>query len=409
MTDFAKYAFNKSHAAAYAMVAYQTAWLKTFFPVEFMAALLSAHLDDTNKITKYITEMGRMGIRLLPPDANESNAAFNAKGTDIRFGLAAVKNVGKSFATQIVDERKNGYFSSLKDFCGRMLDRGLNKRALEALIRAGAFDSLGGARSQYIAVFEKLINEASNERRSNFSGQLTLMGEDEAGDDLPNIAEFDKTELLSMEKEAMGIFVSGHPLDSCKTALSENSDTLINTILLSFSEDSEGEAEDGQQVRIAGIVTKIKKKYTKKNDEMAFITLEDLSGSIEVIIFPKTLMQFDSIIAEEAIISIIGRINAKEDEHPKIIMDAALPISTETPQSRLYIKIPEDSEDKLSRLKEIFKIYSGNVPVYLYFEKDKKTISAPKELWVTPCEGLNVQTRKIIGESCEIVHKKING
>lgn len=408
MTDFAKYAFNKSHAAAYATVAYQTAWLKTFYPVEFMAALMSSHLDDTSKITQYIDEINKMGIHLLPPDINESDAIFNARGTDIRFGLAAVKNVGRNFVNQITLERKNGSFKSLKDFCEKMYDKGLNKRALESLIRSGAFDSIGGARSQYIAVFEKVMNEAATDRRNNFSGQISLMGEDETGDDLPNIAEFAQSELLAMEKEVMGIFVSGHPLDDYKKLIRQNSDTQINNIIISFSEEHEAEIQDGQQVRIAGIITKKTRKYTKKDDEMAFITVEDLSGSIEVIVFPKILAQFDGIIEEELIVSIIGRVNAKEDEQPKIIMDAAIGLDKETPLNRLYIKIPQGTENKLSQLKQLFKIFSGSVPVYLHYEKDRKTVSAPKEYWITPCEKLNFEIKKILGEKCEIVFKKIN-
>ncbi len=408
MIDFAKYAFNKSHAAAYAMVAYRTAWLKTFYPAPFMAALMSAHLDDTPKVTKYIGELPKMGIRLLPPDVNESNAAFTARNGDIRFGLVAIKNVGRDFVAQITAERRNGKFTSLKDFCARLLDTGLNRRALEALIRAGAFDSLGGARSQYIAVFERLVTELSSERRCNLSGQLSLMGDCETGDDLPDIAEFSRDELLAMEKEAMGIFVSGHPLDGCRTVISEAADTPINSILVSLSEDGGGDVTDGQQVRVAGIITKVTRKYTKKSDEMAFVTLEDLSGAIEVIVFPKTLQRYESLLSEEAVVSVVGHVNAREEEQPKLIMDAACALQKTAPQKRLYIKVPSGAESGVDRLKEVFRIYGGSVPVFLYYECDKKTVSAARELWVTPCEGLSAEITKALGDKCEIVLKKMS-
>ncbi|OQB12385.1 MAG: DNA polymerase III subunit alpha [Firmicutes bacterium ADurb.Bin193] len=406
MIDFAKYAFNKAHAAAYAQIAYQTAWLKTYYPAEFMAALLSTHLSDTSKITQYIAEMARLNIRLLPPDINESDAVFSVHDGAVRFGLAAVKNVGKSFVAEITSERENGKFLGIKDFCLRLSDKGINKRAVESLIRAGAFDSLGGKRSQYLAVYEKVMDDSAAQLRNNFSGQISLMGEEIAADDLPDMSEFAKNELLSMEKEVMGIFVSGHPLESKRDVILSSSSISIGEILSAFSEESEGEITDGQQVKIAGIITKIQLKYTKKDEQMAFLRLEDLSGTIEVIVFPRVLNDFESLLTEQSIIVVSGRIDAREEQEPKIIMDAAFPVKDE-PQRRLYIKVPKGKEGEFNRLLEILKIFGGTVPVYIYFEKDKKTVSAPDAYRVTPCEALNAELKKVLGEGCETVLKKI--
>jgi DNA polymerase-3 subunit alpha len=252
------------------------------------------------------------------------------------------------------------------------------------------------------------MNEASGERRNNFSGQISLMGEDDAGDTLPPVAEFAQSELLAMEKEVMGIFVSGHPLDSYKTRIAQNSDTPINNILLSFSEErGGGELTDGQMVRIAGIITKKTRKYTRRDDEMAFLTVEDLSGAIEVVVFPKLLARFDDLLCDAAVVSIAGRINAKEDDAPKLILEAALPIDTAAPTDRLYVKIPAGAEDGIPQLKELLKIFGGDVPVFLYFEKEKKTVAAPKTYWVTPSERLYAEIKKIMGDGCETVLKKI--
>jgi len=405
MMDFAKYAFNKSHAAAYAKIAYQTGWLKTFYPVEFMCALMSSQMYDTNKLTGYIGEVLKMGIILLPPDINESGTLFTAKGEAIRFGLAAVKNVGKNLIDEVVNERKTGKFTCLKDFCGRMCDKGMSKRALESLIRAGAFDKLGGKRSQYLASFEKIMDEMSGQHRTNFSGQMSMLGGDDITDDLPNLQEFMASDLLAMEKEVMGVYVSGHPLNDYKAIISENSNAQIGGILSSFAENSEGEIKDGQMVKIAGIVTKIKRKFTKNDAEMAFVTIEDLTGSIEVLVFPKIFYKFEAVLKEDSVITITGRVSAKEEEEPKILMEVASKVDTDTTNERLYIKIPESEGDKMAQLKELFKIFNGKVPVFLYFEKDKKTLSAPKEYWVTPCKALYDEVKNLLGENSEIVLK----
>jgi DNA polymerase-3 subunit alpha len=409
MADFAKYAFNKSHAAAYAKVAYQTAWLKTFYPVEFMAALLSTHMEDAAKISQYITEMSKMGIRLLPPDINESVDAFSVLGRDIRFGLAAVKNVGKGLVDEIVKERENGKFTCLTDFCLRMMDGGLNKRALESLIRAGAFDSLGGRRSQYLASYEKIMSEAADRRRNNLQGQLSLIGEGDVSDNLPDVAEFVQTELLAMEKEVLGIFVSGHPLDGYKALIAKNSTAPIWSVIASFLEDGDGEFSDGQVINLAGIITHKSRKYTKRDEEMAFLTLEDLSGVMEIIVFPKVLTVFDHVLEVEKLVRITGRISVKEDENPKLIMEMAAPLEAPGGRERLYVKVPSGVEGKIKGLTEILEIFSGDVEVFLYLEKDKTCVAAPKKYWVTPSKRLYTEIENYLGQGSEVVLKKING
>ncbi|MDD3767088.1 MAG: DNA polymerase III subunit alpha, partial [Eubacteriales bacterium] len=407
MADFAKYAFNKSHAAAYAKVAYQTAWLKTFYPVEFMAALLSTHMEDAAKISQYITEMSKMGIRLLPPDINESVDAFSVLGRDIRFGLAAVKNVGKGLVDEIVKERENGKFTCLTDFCLRMMDGGLNKRALESLIRAGAFDSLGGRRSQYLASYEKIMSEAADRRRNNLQGQLSLIGEGDVSDNLPDVAEFVQTELLAMEKEVLGIFVSGHPLDGYKALIAKNSTAPIWSVIASFLEDGDGEFSDGQVINLAGIITHKSRKYTKRDEEMAFLTLEDLSGVMEIIVFPKVLTVFDHVLEVEKLVRITGRISVKEDENPKLIMEMAAPLEAPGGRERLYVKVPSGVEGKIKGLTEILEIFSGDVEVFLYLEKDKTCVAAPKKYWVTPSKRLYTEIENYLGQGSEVVLKKI--
>ncbi|MCK9478635.1 MAG: DNA polymerase III subunit alpha [Firmicutes bacterium] len=409
MIDFAKYAFNKSHAAAYAQIAYQTAWLKTFYPTQFMAALLTAHIDDMSKVTQYIGEMNRLGIRLLAPDINESGSMFAAKGENISFGLAAVKNVGKSFVEQIVQERAAGKYKSLSDFCRRTNDKGLNKRAFEALIMAGAFDSLGGYRSQYLSVFEKLSDEVSSEARANLFGQVSLIDDGNSADELPNIAEFARRELLTMEKEVAGIYLSGHPLDNYKNEILKNSSTTIGKINESFAEQSGGVVKDGQRVRVAGVVTQKVRKYTKNDDEMAFVTLEDLTGQTEIIVFPKNLLTFDDILKTDSVISVSGRVSAKEEEAPKIILDGAYEISKEKQdECRYYIKIPKSFNQQLSRLTDLLLVFGGDTPVYLYFEKDKQTVCAPKRFNVSPCKTLSEEIKKILGKGSDVVLQKRN-
>ena len=405
IADFCKYAFNKSHAAAYAQIAYQTAYLKAHYPVEFMAALLSADLDNTSRVTKYIAEAKRMNIKLLPPDINHSEVGFTAEGGDsIRFGMAAVKNVGYNTIVDIIEERNaKGIFTSFYDFCVRTSQKDLNKKAAEALISCGAFDAFA-KRAQLFAVYEKTLDDVSGRKRTVLSGQMSLF-EDRpniAADELPNIPEFSKERLLIMERECMGIFVSGNPLDDYRHLLEVPGTLRISDIL--SEEEADGESRDGKSITVIGIITRIKKKTTKSNAEMAFVTIEDLTGELEVILFPRILEENDTIIAKDNIVKFSGRLNCKEEEVPKLIGERLekLDKNIADKPKKIYIKISAGHEDKISSLQKLLHIFSGDTPVLIYYESTKQTMSAPRDLWVRYNEMLDKEIRKLFGEECDI-------
>lgn len=409
MIDFAKYAFNKSHAAAYAVVAYETAWLKCYYPAEFMAALLTSVMDNNNKVAKYIQNCKKMGISILPPDVNESFANFTVVEGKIRFGLTAVKNVGGNAIQSIIEAReKKGKFTSFMDFCEKLDFKDLNKRALESLIKCGSFDSLGGYRSQLMAVYDKILEGVVQDRRKNIQGQVSLF---DAMDDkeqqkvrldvLPNIPEYDNRAKLSMEKEMVGFYITGHPL-------SEYEDILRKKVSITsdkLSEILEGEGSnlrmDGQKVVIGGMVTQKKKKITKNNHMMAFITLEDLFGTIEVIVFPTIYKHFSHLLEEEKIVFIKGKLNIKEEKEATIIAEKIIPL-TRIKAEKLYIKIPKNIEHKVfeKNIKPILKKYAGDTPVIVYFESNKRKTMADRRLWIKPNDQLVQRLQKKLGEDC---------
>ena len=400
MEDFGKYAFNKSHAAAYAMIAYQTAYLKTFYKVEFMAALMSSHMGYQPKLNQYIAQLPKMGIRLLPVDINESGVNFTPVGGDIRFGMNAVKNVGRSAVEHIIENRRGGAYRSLTDFCRRNNGTAVNKRAVECLIKAGAFDGLGGTRSQYLAVFEKLMDDENNAARSTLSGQLSLLEEDTAADDLPAMREFSKQDLLTMEKEVVGAYVSGHPLDVYRTALERYTDTASQIIAAA----EQHELHDDQPVKLAGIISSCTKKHTRAGAQMAFAELEDLTGSLELIFFPQTLKQYERLLEEGRVVSVTGRITVREDELPKVIAASVEPLS-EAPARKVYIRIPKGQEEKLPQLKEVLRIFHGTTPVLLYMEGTKQYLAAEKALWVDPTPVFLKHITEMLGGSEHIIVK----
>ena len=343
MMDFASYAFNKSHAAAYAVVAYQTAWLKYYYPIEFMAATLNSFLGSAEKVSRYVHECKQTGIDVLPPDVNESDVRFTVVNKKIRFGMAAVKNVGEGAVRELIKEREEkGPFKSFGDFCERIGSKDFNKRCVESLIKCGAFDSLGVYRSRMMAVYEKLLDGAQQSRKSKVEGQLSLFeipGEAKAMKlevDYPELKEFEPKRLLSMEKEMLGLYVSGHPLQ-------EYEDEILEQTTINSSDFGEAGAEgteadmggmaaagknliDGMLVTVGGIVAQKKSKTTKSNNLMAFVTLEDLFGSMEIIVFPTVLSRYADYLIDENAVFIDGRISIKEDEQPKIICDSVRPI-----------------------------------------------------------------------------------
>ena len=330
MAEFAKYAFNKSHAAAYAVVSYRTAYLKTYYPEEFMAATLNSYLGNLDKIPEYIDECRRMGIEILNPSINKSYTRFTVYPNQIRFGLGSVKNVGVGAVDAIVEERKkNGEYKSFTDFCERITGETVNKKCIESLIRAGAFDELGQNRATLLASYETILDTINNSNKKAIKGQVTLfdMSTDDNGIEehkynFTNLPELGEKDLLSMEKEMLGVYISGHPLAKYQDILSRVAD--IDTLkMIQMQEDEEIAMEaskmDGKQVRFAGIITSVKKKYTKNNTIMAFVTVEDLYGSCEIIVFDSCFARSSNILLEENIVVIEGRLSVREDEDIKIV------------------------------------------------------------------------------------------
>lgn len=346
MTDFAKYAFNKSHAAAYAVVAYQTAWLRCHYPVEFMASMMTSVIEHPSKVIGYIQSLKALNIELLPPDINEGYSGFSVSISEgvkkVRYGLSSIKNVGKSLVERMVEERKaNGPFQSLTDFCRRMQELDLNKRAMENLIKAGAFDSLGGTRSQYMQAYPMIMNAAAQWKKTMISGQMDLfgMGGDSSGqaeqaaevDPLPNVPEYPDSLRLAYEKEVLGLYLTGHPLDSDEKLWRSH----ITHVTSAF-QYVEGEAEvgfqedkdrliDGQEVIVGGLIMNKTVKSTKNNKMMAFITLEDLYGSVEVLVFPNRYEQYRNLLEEDRKVFIKGKVSLEEEEDSKLICDYMVP------------------------------------------------------------------------------------
>ncbi|MCM1044053.1 MAG: DNA polymerase III subunit alpha [Candidatus Gastranaerophilales bacterium] len=327
MMDFAKYAFNKSHAACYAVVAYQTAWLKYYYPVEFMAALLTSVIDNTKKVSEYILTCRSMGIKLMPPDINEGKRGFSVSKGGIRYALTAIKGVGRSLIDNLVKEREErGPFTNLKDFITRMTDKDLNRRAVENFIKAGAMDNLGGSRKQLMSVYVQIMDHIAKDKKSNLAGQLTLFdiaGEesrDEFDVKLPDVGEYSKEMRLAFEKEVLGIYVSGHPLEEYQELWQRVTTNTTNDFALD-EETGSVRVPDQARAVVGGILTDKKIKYTKNDKIMAFLNLEDLVGIVEVIVFPRDYERFGSVLLEESKIFIKGRVSVEEDKDAKLICE----------------------------------------------------------------------------------------
>lgn len=398
MMDFASYAFNKSHAAAYAVVSYQTAYLMRYYPTEFIAAMLNSVMGSSEKVAFYIRFANERGIEILPPDINESYTRFTVQGEQIRFGIAAIKNVGVNVIENIVKARKEkGKFKDLVDFCNKVDLGVINKRAVESLIKAGALDSFGVYRSRLLAVHEKVMDGINGDKKKNIQGQINLFsdfGEQEIDPidiKYPEIKEFDKKHLLFMEKEMTGLYLSGHPLEEYKEVLGNKTSVNIGEIISagSLEESSEGillqdkKVKDGQKVKIGGIITSVNKKLTKNNDMMAFVELEDLYGIIELVIFPKVFTKVRSLINEDAMILVSGRVSIREDEAPKVLCEDISNLADSSIE-KIYIRIDteEELQPSLKQLKIICPSYKGSIPIYLYVKSINKAFIMNKELWL---------------------------
>lgn len=407
MTDFAKYAFNKSHAAAYAVVAYRTAYLKAHYPAEFMASMLNSFIGSLDRVPQYISECKKLGINILCPNINESMELFSVKDNAIRFGLGAVKNVGEGVVKAIVRERElNGKFRDFEDFCKRITGNGVNKKCVESLIKCGAFDSMH-YRSVLLQSYEKIIDGISSLERNNVSGQFNLfdMGSiSQKGTfsyDYPKIPEFPQKQLLAFEKEMLGLYVSGHPLDKYQEFLAKK--TNVNTLDISEfienreNDEFESKIEDNMEVTIGGIISGKRIKITRNNETMAFFRFEDFYGTIDAIVFPKVYLRIQNKIVEDIPVLIKGRLSLKDDEEPKIICNSIEELNL--PVEKLYLKITRDKESFIdSELLPLLKRNHGETKVFLYYEDKKVTKLVPNELNVKVTDFLIGKLEEIFGK-----------
>ena len=384
MMDFAKYAFNKSHAACYAVVSYQTAYLKYYYPVEFMAALLTSVIDNSAKVSEYILTCRNMGIKILPPDINEGQAGFSVSGGNIRYALTAIKSVGRPIINELVAERnERGPFTGLKDFVTRMSDRGqdVNKRLIENFIKAGALDSFGPTRKQFMSVYSQVVDSIHQDKKSNLAGQLSLfdlVSEEEKSSyeiQLPDVGEYDKEMLLALEKEVLGIYVSGHPLEEY-TGILDKYITAKTTDFLWNDELQDSLAQDGTKVTIGGMISDKKIKYTKNDKIMAFLQVEDLMGTVEVIVFPKDYEKNASKLVEDNKVFVTGRVSGEDEKDSKLICES-ITLFEDIPK-KLWIKFPtrENYESREQELMELLYESEGKDSVVIYVEdiKGMKTL-----------------------------------
>ena len=377
MTDFAKYAFNKSHAAAYTIVSYQTAWLKYYYPVEFMAALMTSVIDNPSKVAEYIMECRKMNIKILPPDINEGERDFSVSDGKIRYALSAIKSVGRGVIDNIVKERKaNGPFISLKDFIERLSGKEVNKRTIESFVKSGAMDGLHATRRQLMMVYVQVMDQVNQERKKSMTGQMTLFDfvsdEDKAEFDVhyPNVGEYDKELKLAFEKEVLGIYISGHPLEEYEKFLTKNV-TAVTTDFYLDEDTGESRVRDNQNVIIGGMITSKTVKVTRNNKLMAFLTLEDLVGTVEVVVFPQDYEKHQKYLTEEQKVYIRGRVSASEDQQAKLVCERIIPFD-EIPKE-IWIKF-DSKDDYMQREQELYRMLemeSGTDRIVIYCAREK--------------------------------------
>ena len=409
INDFANYAFNKAHAVCYAIVAYQTAWFKVHYTREYMAALLTSVLDSQAKVAEYITECRDNGIQLMPPDINESGADFTVAGEYIRFGLVAVKGVGRGFINGLLEEReRGGPFTSFPDFCQRLIDNDMNRRVVESLIKCGAFDSMGYRRSQLLQVYGPVIDSIAQQRRKNLEGQFDLFGGGGAEESalpelvLPNIPEFTRHERMTMEKETTGLYLSGHPMDEYREAVKRVRAVPIGAVMADFArEDGPETYRDEQRLTLAGVVSASKTKTTKNNTLMAYVTLEDDTGSMELLVFARVLGECGSYLKEGMAVAASGRISVRDEKEPQMLVDSVRPLGDdagavpEKPKGkRLYIRLASQADPLFRHIQLLLVMFPGEEPLKI------KLVDTGQ--WMTlPCvvhPALVRELRELLGE-----------
>lgn len=413
MTDFAKYAFNKSHAAAYAIVAYQTAWLKYYYPVEFMAALMTSVIDNPGKVAEYILTCRQMGIGILPPDINLGESSFSVDGHNIRYGLSAIKSVGRPVIEAIVKERElRGPYKSIADFIERSSSKEVNRRTIESFIKAGALDGLGGTRKQLMHVYAGVMERVAMEKKTAVTGQMSLfdlMGEEEKKEyqvQMPKVGEFDKEQILAFEKEVLGIYISGHPLERYEALWRRN----ISNVTSDFALDEEtnvSRVKDGSTAVIGGMITAKTIKYTKNNKTMAFLTLEDLVGTVEVVVFPRDYEKNSQFLSEERKVFVRGRVNCEDDKPSKLICEKIWPFE-EIPQE-LWVQFADMKEykEKEKQLFDILRHSEGKDHVAIYVRSERAVRKLGDNWTVNGDEAMQQKLAQLFGkENIKLTQKK---
>lgn len=414
MIDFAKYAFNKSHAAAYAVVAYQTAYLKYYYPVEFMAALMTSVIDNPGKVSEYILTCRQMNIQILPPDVNEGETHFSVSNGKIRYALSAIKNVGRPIIDALVEEReRNGTFANLKDFLTRMAEKDMNKRVIENLIKAGALDSLGGTRKQFMMIYVQVLDSVNQERKYSMTGQMSLFDLVEEEDkqafeiQLPDVGEYSKEMKLGFEKEVLGVYISGHPLEEYEEKWRKNI-TQVTTDFLPDEDSGAAKVRDGAKAIIGGMITGKTVKPTRTNTMMAFIQIEDLVGTVEVIIFPRDYEKYSSILIEDSKVFVLGRISAEEEKASKLICEKIIPFDT-IPRE-LWVKFPDLDAFRVGEqdLYDTLRDSDGQDRVVVYIENPKavKRLPPARNIRINP-ELLSSLTTKYGENNIKVVEMSI--
>ena len=414
MTDFAKYAFNKSHAAAYALVAYQTAYLKYYYPVEFMAALMTSVIDNPPKVAEYILTCRQMGIRILPPDINVGEAGFTVDGKNIRYGLSAIKSIGRPVIDAVVEERTlGGSYRSLKDFIERLTGKETNKRTIENFIKSGAFDGLGGTRKQFMMIYADIMDRIAHEKKSSMTGQMTLfdlMGEEDKREyeiQLPKVGEYDKEQLLAFEKEVLGIYVSGHPLEKYE-ALWKHVITNVTSDFALDEETGHSKVMDGNRAVIGGILTDKRVKYTKTNKTMAYLTVEDLVGTVEVVVFPKDYEKNLQYLNVDDRVFIRGRVSSEDDQSSKLICEKIFRFD-EVPQE-LWIQFATIS-DYRAREKQLFDLLrnSDGKDYVVIYVRDGRSVRRLGDNWTVRADEslLGALSEAFGADNVRLTQKKI--
>jgi DNA polymerase-3 subunit alpha len=418
--DFANYGFNKPHAVCYALISYQTAFLKRHYPREYMAALMSSMMISPEKLAEYGAECRDMGIELLPPDVNASMADFSVEGGDIRYGLVAAKNVGRGFISALVEERsRGGRFGNLEQLVRRLQGTDANKRAIESLIKCGALDSFGLRRSQMLEILEPVMRGVGDARRRNVEGQLDMFGQgagegEDSGAEMqmpvPDIPEFSGEELMKMEREVTGMYLSGHPMDGYRAIAREQGAVGIGGILGAFSreegEDTSARYQDGQDVKLIGVVSHVRMKSTRNNSQMAYITIDDGTGTMELLAFARVLSRSGGYLSLGAVILVTGRISAREDKAPQLLADTIRPVSDAGEERRrairprrLYVKIPSENDPRVRRMTLVLSMFPGKEKLVLYYEDEKKRAAG----WCVIHEALVRELSEVFGNENVVV------